>query len=33
VGYFHIDNQEADDDDQGIPWIRESSNFVEIEVI
>ncbi|SCV37201.1 related to tol protein [Fusarium fujikuroi] len=33
VGYFHIDIQETDDDDQVIPWILESSNFVEIEVI
>ncbi|KAF5573368.1 tol [Fusarium pseudocircinatum] len=33
VGYFHIDIQETDDDDQGIPWILESSKFVELEVI
>ncbi|KAF5572167.1 tol [Fusarium pseudoanthophilum] len=33
VGYFHIDIQETDDDDQGIPWVLESSSFVEIEVI
>jgi hypothetical protein len=33
VGYFHIDIQETDDDDQRIPWIMESSSVAEIEII
>ncbi|KAF4344386.1 tol [Fusarium beomiforme] len=33
VGYFHIDIQETDDEDQKTPWILEGSNVADIEIV